>query len=119
VTTQVPHDDAIDEHIATFTNEERAELAAADVALDIASLLYRARKQRRLSQQAAAMRAHLQQQAISRMERASVRVSLATLQRYLGALGYSVDLVVKDAETGEIVGSASLRGLAGSSRASE
>jgi hypothetical protein len=53
------------------------------------------------------------------MERASVRVSLATLQRYLGALGYSVDLVVKDAETGEIVGSATLRGLAGSSRASE
>lgn len=102
-----------------FSKEERGELEAADAALDIAGLLFRARKQRRLSQQGAATRARLQQQAISRMERASVRVSLTTLQRYLGALGYSVDVVVKDAETGEIVGSATLSGSAGSSKASE
>src|SRR5579859_953552 len=102
------HINEIDDYIATFDEDEHWELVAADAALDLAILLYRARKQRGLSQQDAAARSGLQQQAVSRFEQARANVQIATLQRYLGALGYVLDIAIKDAETGEVVGHTSL-----------
>lgn len=95
----------IDEFIATFDEEERRELAYADAALDLATVLYHARKSRGLSQRAAAQQAGVQQQAISRWERAHPNMQLDTLQRYLNALGYTLDLVVRDNETGKVLSS--------------
>ncbi len=96
------HND-IDEYIATLTDEERQELAHADAALDLAVLLYRLRTERALTQKDAADKAGLKQQAISRWERSHPNIQLSTLQRYLDALGYSLELVVRDARTGQIV----------------
>lgn len=96
------HND-IDEYIAAFTEEERQELAHADAALDLAVLLYCLRTERALSQKGAAEKAGLKQQAISRWERSHPNIQLSTLQRYLDALGYSLELVVRDAKTGQVV----------------
>ncbi len=98
----------IDDYIATFTPEERDELAAAEAAIDFAFLLHQAREEAGLTQAAAAERAGLQQQAVSRLERAGGNVQLATIQRYLDALGYSVDLTVKEKKTGRILGNTTL-----------
>ncbi len=104
---KAPHND-IDDYIATLPAEEQQEIAIAGVALDLAHVLYHARRERGLSQAAAAARAGLRQQAVSRLEKAVGNVQLATLQRYLSALGYSIDLVIKDADTGDIVGTTTL-----------
>ena len=96
------HND-IDEYIAAFTEEERQELAHADAALDLAILLYRLRTERAMTQKDAAEKAGLKQQAISRWERSHPNILLSTLQRYLDALGYSLEFVVRDAKTGQIV----------------
>ncbi len=64
-----PHVDDLAAYVATFTEEERRGLEAAEAAIDIAILLHRARESRGLSQAAAAHLAGLQQQAISRFER--------------------------------------------------
>lgn len=98
------HND-IDEYIAAFSEDERQELAHADAALDLAILLYRLRTERALTQKDAAEKAGLKQQAISRWERSHPNIQLSTLQRYLDALGYSLELVVRDAKTGQIVDS--------------
>lgn len=95
--------DDLDAYIATLNEGERAEIAAASEALDIAHLLYHARLHRGLTQKEAAARSGLQQQAISRLERAATNITLATLQRYLGALGYTVVLSVRDKKTGRVV----------------
>jgi HTH-type transcriptional regulator / antitoxin HipB len=92
--------DDLDAYIATLTEAEREDLAVAEAAIDIAALLYEARERRGLSQTAAAERAGLQQQAVSRLERPHANVRLATLQKYLGALGYAVEINVIDLETG-------------------
>lgn len=92
--------DDLDAYIATFSAEEREELAVAETAIDIAKLLYSARQHRGLSQSAAAERAGVQQQAVSRFERPDANVRLLTLQKYLGALGYAVEINVVDVETG-------------------
>ncbi len=102
------HHNEIDDYIATFSSEEREELALAEAALDIAWLLHRAREERGLSQAAAAKLAGLHQQAVSRFEQAGVNVRLDTLQRYLGALGYTIDIAVKETESGRILGHATL-----------
>jgi ribosome-binding protein aMBF1 (putative translation factor) len=93
--------DDIDAYVATCSEKERHALATADAAIDIAILLYRAREQRGLSQAAAARRAGLQQQAVSRLERSGANLQLETLRSYLGALGYVVELSVFDLDTGE------------------
>ena len=98
----------IDEYIATFTPEERDELAAAEAALDLAMLLHRARGSRGLSQEAAAHLAGLQQQAVSRLEQTRTNVQLGTVQRYLEALGYTVEIAVRETKTGKVLGSAAL-----------
>ena len=98
----------IDDYIATFTPEELNELAAAEVALDLAVLLHQAREARGLSQTAAAQLAGLQQQAVSRFEQPRENVQLATVQRYLAALGYSIEIAVRETKTGKVLGSATL-----------
>ena len=92
--------DDLDAYIASFTAEEREELAVAEAAIDLAIALHRARAHRGLSQAAAAERAGIQQQAVSRLERPHANVRLGTLQKYLGALGYELEINVVDTETG-------------------
>jgi DNA-binding XRE family transcriptional regulator len=98
----------IDDYIAAFSDEERQEYAAAETALDLASILYHIRQERGLTQRQAAERADLKQQAISRLEKAASNVQLGTLQRYLGALGYTIEISVIDNRTGNIAGKTSL-----------
>lgn len=98
----------IDDYIATFSAEERAELAAAEAAIDLAFLLHQARQAHGLSQTAAAERAGLKQQAVSRLEQPGANVQLDTVRRYLGALGYTLDLTVRETQTGRVLGNASL-----------
>jgi transcriptional regulator with XRE-family HTH domain len=95
--------DDLDAYIATFDEQEQQELAHAEAALDLAILLYQARRARRLTQRAAAKRSGLQQQAISRWERSNPNIQLDTLRRYLSALGFSVDLVIRDDQTGKVL----------------
>lgn len=103
---ETPVRDDLNAYIATFDEQERQELAQAGAALDLAVLLHEVRAARGLTQKDAAERAGLQQQAVSRWERAHTNVQLGTLQRYLDALGYTLDLVIRDKETGEVVSTA-------------
>lgn len=96
-----PELDDIEAYVATFDDEERAELAGA--AIDIAILLHRAREYRGLGQAAAAELAGLQQQAVSRFERPGVSPHLETLHSYLGALGYALELKAIDVATGKVI----------------
>ena len=98
----------IDDYIAAFSDEERQEYAAAETALDLASILYQIRQERGLTQHQAAERAALKQQAVSRLEKAASNVQLGTLQRYLGALGYRIEISVIDNRTGNVAGKTSL-----------
>ncbi|HST87834.1 MAG TPA: helix-turn-helix transcriptional regulator, partial [Ktedonobacterales bacterium] len=92
-----------DAYFATFDEGERQELAHADAALDLSILLHRARAARGLTQIAAAARSGVKQQAISRWEHSHPNMKLDSLQKYLEALGYTLELVIKDAETGAIL----------------
>jgi len=94
----------IDNYIATFSDEEHQEYIAAETALDIASILYQIRQEQGLTQHKAAKRSGLKQQAISRLEKATSNIQLGTLQRYLGALGYSIEIRVIDNDTGNVAG---------------
>jgi transcriptional regulator with XRE-family HTH domain len=91
-----------------FGDGELDEIAAAGLAIDVALLLHDARAHRRLSQQAAAQRVGLTQQAISKLERPHANVAIATLGRYLSALRYQLDLTLRDATSGAVVGSGTL-----------
>jgi DNA-binding phage protein len=93
--------DDIDAYVATFDDEEQQALSAAETAIDIAILLHRAREHRGLSQDAAARRAGLQQQAISRLEQHGANPQLETIRTYLNALGFGMELSVIDLDTGE------------------
>ncbi len=98
----------IDNHIATFSDEERQEYVAAETALDLACILYQIRQAQGLTQRKAAERAGLKQQAISRLEKAASNIQLGTLQRYLGALGYRIEISVVDNRTGNVAGKTTL-----------
>jgi len=98
----------IDDYIAAFSDEERQEYVAAETALDLACILYQIRQEQGLTQRKAAERAGLKQQAISRLEKAASNMQLGTLQRYLGALGYSIEISVIDNRTGNVAGKTSL-----------
>lgn len=69
----------IDDYIAVaaFSYEERQEYAAAETALDVATMLYRMRKER----------GPRHQQAISCLGIAASTMQLGTLQPYLRAWG--------------------------------
>lgn len=94
----------IDDYVAAFSNEERQEYAAAQAALDLASLFYRIRQKRGLTQQHAAERSDLKQQAMSRLEKAASTMQLRMLQRYLGVLGYRIKISIIDNRTGKRAG---------------
>ncbi len=98
----------IDDYIAAFSDEERQEYVAAETALDLACMLYQIRQEQGLTQRQAAERAGLKQQAISRLEKAASNIQLGTLQRYLDALGYSIEISVIDNRTGNVAGKTSL-----------
>lgn len=102
------HTNEIDDYIATFSDEERQEYAAAETALDLACILHHIRQEQGLTQHEAAERAGLKQQAISRLEKAASNIQLGTLQRYLGALGYSIEISVIDNRTGNVAGKTTL-----------
>lgn len=102
------HTNEIDDYIATFSDEERQEYAAAETALDLACILHHIRQEQGLTQHDAAERAGLKQQAISRLEKAASNIQLGTLQRYLGALGYSIEISVIDNRTGNVAGKTTL-----------
>ena len=97
------HFNEIDAYIADLADAERQELEAADVAIDLAFLLYRARERRNLTQAGAARRAGLHQQAVSRIERPKANLQLLTLLRYLKALNYGLLFTLIDRQTGEVV----------------
>ena len=78
----------IDDYIAAFSSEERQAYAAAETALDLASVLYRIRQEQGPRQQHAVERIGLKLQAISRLEKAASTIQFGTLQPYLSALGY-------------------------------
>ena len=105
--TSKPYNE-IDDYIAAFSEEERQEYVAAATALDLAGLLYQLRQKKGLTQRSVAERAGLKQQAISRLEKAASNTQLGTLQRYLGALGYRLEISVIDNRTGNVAGKASL-----------
>ena len=91
----------IDDYITTFSPEEHQEYSAAETALDLASLLYHIRHAHGLTQRSAAARSGLKQQT-SRLEQAASNMQLGILQRYLGALGYHLEIRVIDDRTGHV-----------------
>ena len=105
--TSKPYNE-IDDYIAGFSDEERQEYLAAETALDLACILYHLRHEQGLTQRQAAERAGLKQQAISRLEKAASNMQLGTLQRYLGALGYSIEISFIDNRTGHVAGKTTL-----------
>ena len=78
----------IDDYIAAFSYEECQAYAAAETALDLATMLYLIRQEQGPGQQHVAARSSLKQHAISCLEIAASTMQLGTLQRYLSALGY-------------------------------
>lgn len=104
----IPMRDDLDEYLASLSDEERKRITDADAALDLAMMLYEARLARGLTQTEAASLSGLRQQVISRWERSHPNIQLASLHRYLAALGYTLGIVVSDAETGEVVASAGI-----------
>ncbi len=105
------HDDDLDAYIADYDPAEREELAAAELAIDLAMLFQRARESRAVSQATIAERIGLSQQAVSRMEQPHRNVTIETLRRYLGALGYGLEITVKEPESGKVLESVSLAPL--------
>jgi transcriptional regulator with XRE-family HTH domain len=93
--------DSLERYVASFTEDERQELAAAEAAIDIAILLHRAREHRGLNQGAAAKLAGLHQQAVSRFERPGANPHIESVRAYLGALDYGLELNVVDLVTGD------------------
>ena len=78
----------IDDYMAAFSDEEHQEYAAAETALDLATMLCLIRQEQGPGQLHAVARSSLKQQAISRLEIAASTIQIGTLRRYLRALGY-------------------------------
>lgn len=100
--------DDLDAYIADYTDAEREELAAAELAVDLATLFHRARESRNVSQAIVAERVGMSQQAISRIERPNQNVTIETLRKYLHALNYTIEITIREPETGMIVDSLNL-----------
>jgi len=108
ITQNEPVVDDLDAYIADYGPEERDELAAAILAVDLAMLFHRARESRDVSQAVVTEWIGLSQQAISRIERPNPNVTIETLRKYLNALNYTVEITVREPETGTIVDTVSL-----------
>lgn len=104
--------DDLEAYIARLSPEEQMEVEAAGIALDISLLLYKARKNRSMSQATLAEILDMTQQGISRIEKAGGNVTFATVAKYLDGLDYELAMVVIDPETGEEVFRAHLHDLA-------
>ena len=93
----------IEDYISDLTADEQQEVALAEVAIDLARMLYHAREHRQITQSEAARLTDMKQQAISRLEQPGANIQIATLQRYLSALGYTLELTIRERETDDIV----------------
>lgn len=107
-THQVPPHDDLDAYLDTLSEDERHNVAHAEAALDLALLLYEVRAARGITQTTAAAISGVKQQAISRWEHAHPNIQVASLRRYLAALGYNLGIVVSDTETSRVVATAGL-----------
>jgi len=103
-----PFMDDLQAYIATYTPAEREELAAAELAVDLAILFHRARESRDVSQAEVAERIGLSQQAISRIEQPNQNVTIETLRKYLNALNYTLEITIKEPENGTVLESVEL-----------
>lgn len=108
MTQHEPYFDDLEAYIADYSPEEREELAAAELAVDLAMLFHRAREAREVSQAVVAERVGMSQQAISRIERPNQNVTIETLRKYLNALNYTVEITIREPESGVIVDTVSL-----------
>lgn len=93
----------IEDYIDNLTEEERQEVGLAEVAIDLARVLHHAREHRKITQSEAAQLANMRQQAISRLEQPGANIQIETLQRYLTALGYTLELTIREQATDDIV----------------
>ena len=100
--------DDLDLHEATLTPEEREEVAAASVALDLAGLVYVAREHLGLTQKEAAERTGVQQQMISRLEGGTAQPTFKTVERYLRKLGFAMSVSVVDQTSAQLIDQATL-----------
>jgi ribonucrease Y len=91
------------ERVAQLTQEERDEIAAASVALDLARLVYAAREARGLTQTEAAELTGVRQQMISRLEGGTAQPTFKTVERYLRRLGFALHLSLVDERNDETV----------------
>src|SRR5215213_8725980 len=71
----------------------------------LGGLLRHARERLGLSQIAAATLAEVRPETVRRLEQGVSDVHLGTLGKYLGALGYQVELTIQDTSGDEVVGS--------------
>jgi hypothetical protein len=78
----------IDDYIAAFTDEECQDYAAAETALDLATMLYRIRQEQGPGEQHDAERDGVKRRAIGRLQKALSTSQMGTLQPYLDALGF-------------------------------
>ena len=69
------------------------EVAEARAALEIAHVLYEARKAARLTQKELAERMNTSQSFIARMERGRVNITIQTVARYASACGKRIALI--------------------------
>ena len=92
--------DDINDYIATMTQEERDGLIVAQAALDLATLLDRARMRHDSTSDAPDKAPNLGTSAYEAIERAGVAQPLRAFRRYLRVLGYEMELNVVDAESG-------------------
>lgn len=81
---------------AAMSDEEREEVAAASAALDLARLVYAARKRRGLTQTEAAEQTGMKQQMISMLEGGTAQPTVKTVERYLRKLGFAIQFSLID-----------------------
>ena len=77
---------------------------AATSGHDLGEVLRRVRERRGLSQRAAAFEAGIQPSTVNRAERGEGSLRLATLREYLAGLGCTIELTVRENQTGEVIG---------------
>ncbi len=72
---------------------------------DLGEVLRQVRARRGLSQRAAAFETGIQPSTVNRAEQGEGSLRLATLQAYLNGLGYTLELAIRQRQSGEVIGS--------------
>lgn len=103
MTHRVREPDDLDRYMTKLSEADRAEVAAAELAIDLAFALHDARASRHLTQADVAELLGSSQQAVSRIERPGGNVTIQTLRKYLDVLGYALEIRITDASTGLLV----------------